>query len=77
MEIKEYDVVALTENIHAIHQETKAPILLHRGQVGTVLMKLEAEAALVDFADAEGRTDAMKTIAVGQLMPLVYEPTMA
>jgi len=35
--IKEYDIVALTENIQAAHKETRQSILLRRGQLGTVL----------------------------------------
>ena len=35
--IKEYDIVALTENVQAAHKETRQSILLRRGQLGTVL----------------------------------------
>ena len=38
MTINEYDIVALTENVLANHPEIKQPILLRRGQVGTVLL---------------------------------------
>ena len=40
MNLKEYDVVALTEEIQATHKETQQPILLRHGQVGTILMAL-------------------------------------
>jgi hypothetical protein len=34
--IQEYDLVALTEDITATHKTTHQPILLRRGQIGTV-----------------------------------------
>jgi hypothetical protein len=74
--IKEYDVVALTNEIQAIHKETKQPILLKRGQVGTVLTSFKNQAYLIDFSDAEGRTYAMETVPFHSLMVLVYEPSL-
>jgi hypothetical protein len=44
MTIKEYDVVALTKEVQAIHKETEQPILLKQGQVGTVLMSFDDQA---------------------------------
>ncbi len=76
MNIKEYDVVALTGEIRAIHKETKQPILLRQGQVGTVLMSFNDQAYLVDFANAQGETYAMETVPSMQLMLLTYEPTL-
>lgn len=76
MTIKEYDVVALTNEIQAIHKETKQPILLRHGQVGTVLMNFDDQAYLVDFADAQGDTYAMETVPATQLMLLTYEPIL-
>ena len=71
------DVVALTEEINAIHKETSGPILLRPGQVGTILMSFDDRAYLVDFADAQGNTYAMETISSEKLMELVYEPLPA
>ena len=71
------DVVALTEEIHAIHKETFGPILLRSGQVGTILMSCDDRAYLVDFADAQGNTYAMETVPSEKLMQLVYEPLPA
>ena len=76
MTIKEYDVVALKSEVQAIHKETKQPILLRQGQVGTVLMSFEDQAYLVDFADAQGETYAMETVPSTQLMLLTYEPVL-
>lgn len=77
MNFKEYDVVALTEEIQAIHKETQQPIRLIPGQVGTILMDFENRAYLVDFADAQGKTYAMETVPGERLMLLVYEPLLA
>ncbi|MEB3337424.1 MAG: DUF4926 domain-containing protein [Leptolyngbyaceae bacterium] len=76
MSIKEYDVVALTEDIQATHKDTQQPILLRCGQVGTALMDLDGQAYLIDFADAQGHTYAMETIPAHQLIVLFYEPIL-
>ncbi|NEP11339.1 MAG: DUF4926 domain-containing protein [Symploca sp. SIO2C1] len=75
--INEYDLVALTENVQAIHKETRQSILLRRGQLGTVLMEFNTEAYLVDFADAQGCTYAIETISADKLMLLLDEPIAA
>ncbi|NET56971.1 MAG: DUF4926 domain-containing protein [Symploca sp. SIO2E6] len=72
--IKEYDLVALTENVQAVHKETRESILLRKGQLGTVVMEFNTEAYLVDFADAQGCTYAMETIAADKLMLLFDKP---
>ena len=72
--IQEYDLVVLTKDIQAIHKETQRPILLRRGQVGTVLMDFEKQAFLIDFADEEGVTYAMETVPQENLIPLLYQP---
>jgi hypothetical protein len=77
MTLDEYDVVALTEEIQAIHKDTSGPILLRPGQVGTILMSFDDRAYLVDFADAQGNTYAMETVPSEKLMQLVYEPLPA
>ncbi len=72
--IQEYDIVALLETIPAIHKDTQQPIELKSGQVGTVVMSFDDRAFLIDFADSQGHTYAMETIAADQLLRLVYEP---
>lgn len=74
MKFKEYDVVAITADIQAIHKGSQQPILLQTGQVGTIVMHLDHEAYLVDFADAQGITYAMENVPGDQLMLLHYEP---
>ncbi|MFQ4136049.1 DUF4926 domain-containing protein [Nodosilinea sp. PGN35] len=76
MTIHAYDVVALTEDLRATHPESKAPILLRRGQVGTVLMEFDGAACLIDFSDGEGQTYAMETVPIEKLMVLFYEPVL-
>ena len=76
MNLQEYDAVALTEEIQATHKDTQQPILLRRGQVGTILMSFDDLAYLVDFADAQGNTYAMETVPKEKLMQLAYEPLL-
>jgi Domain of unknown function (DUF4926) len=73
-QIQEYDLVVLTEDIQVIHKQTLKQILLRRGQVGTVLMDFDQQAFLIDFADQNGVTYAMETVAKEQLIPLIYQP---
>lgn len=76
MTIREYDIVALTEDVLSTHSETQEAIALRRGQVGTVLTDFDSEAFLVDFADSNGQTYAMETIPAQDLMLLLHEPVM-
>ena len=77
MTLNEYDVVALTEEIETEHQETKQPLSLRCGQVGTVLMSFENNSYLIDFSNSNGQTYAMETISAQKLMLLFYEPATA
>ena len=73
-QLKEYDLVAIGQDISATHKETKQPILLRKGQVGTVVMDFEGQAFLVDFANEQGITYAMETVSREDLIPLLYSP---
>lgn len=75
-QIKEYDLVVIDRDISATHKETKQPILLRKGQVGTVVMDFDAEAFLIDFADEQGTTYAMETVPAERLIPLLYNPVV-
>jgi hypothetical protein len=77
MNIQEYDLVALTQDCMVTHKETHQPILLRRGQIGTVLTLLNPEACLIDFADTEGKTYAMETIPTSRLLLLFQQPISA
>ncbi len=54
--IQEYDLVIIDRDTPATHKETHQPILLRKGQVGTVLMNFNHKACLIDFADQQGVT---------------------
>ncbi len=77
MTLNDYDVVVLTAEIPATHKATHQPILLRKGQVGTILMNFDDRAYLVDFADTQGCTYAMETVPSDQLIQLIYEPLLA
>lgn len=74
--IEEYDLVALTEDVMAIHKATHQPILLRRGQMGTVVMSFDHQAFLIDFTDQQGNTFAMETIESVKLLRLITEPEL-
>ncbi len=74
--IQEYDLVALTEDVMGTHKTTHQPILLRRGQMGTVLMVFDNQAFLIDFTDHQGNTFAMETIESVKLLRLISEPEL-
>jgi hypothetical protein len=74
--INEYDLVALIEDVMATHKMTHQPILLLRGQMGTVLMSFDDQAFLIDFTDQQGNTFAMETIESTKLLRLITEPKL-
>lgn len=60
------DVVALGEDLPERG--------LYRGQVGTVVEKLDDNAFLVEFSDDNGRTYAMLPLLTAKLIVLHYQP---
>ena len=74
--MQEYDLVAIDRDIYATHKETNEPILLRKGQVGTVVMDFDGESFIIDFADGSGATYAMETVSVDRLIPLLYNPVV-
>ena len=54
-----HDVVALLQDLPAKHFETDQPLLLRRGQIGTIVMTYDEDAFEVEFADPDGRTYAL------------------
>ena len=67
--IKLLDVVALTEDL----PNRK----LRRGQVGTVVERLDPGAFEVEFTDNDGRTFASLALKASQLLVLHYQPLEA
>jgi hypothetical protein len=76
-ELKIHDVLALLEDVPARHFESGRPLLLHRGQIGTVVMTYEDRAVEVEFADRDGRTYALLPIQPNKLMVLHDAPDYA
>lgn len=67
--IKLLDVVALTEDL----PDRK----LRRGQVGTVVERLDPGVFEVEFTDNDGRTFACLALKTSQLLVLHYQPLEA
>jgi hypothetical protein len=70
-------VVALLEEISTTHFESSQPLLLQRGQIGTVVEVFDDGACEVEFADPQGRTYALLTLAPEKLMVLRDTPVSA
>ena len=72
-----HDPVALLEDVPTVHFETGKPLLLRRGQIGTVVMLFDDGACEVEFADREGRAYALLPIPQDRLMLLHDSPESA
>jgi hypothetical protein len=72
-----HDTVALLEDTRATHFETSESLLLHRGQIGTVVMTYDGSVFEVEFADRDGRTYALMSIEAQKLMLLRDSPDFA
>jgi hypothetical protein len=58
-EVHMHDVVALLEDVPVKHFETGRPLLLRRGQIGTVVMTYDGPVLEVEFAGKDGRAYAI------------------
>jgi len=76
-EIHMHDVVALLEDTPTAHFDTGKPLLLRRGQVGTVVMTYDGSTFEVEFASLDGRAYAMLPIKAEKLMVLHHQPEFA
>jgi hypothetical protein len=72
-----HDVVALLEEVPAKDFNSSRPLLLHRGQIGTVVMTYPDSACEVEFADRDGRAYAILPIQPEKLMVLHNAPDYA
>jgi hypothetical protein len=72
-----HDVVALLEEVATKDFNTARPLLLHRGQIGTVVMTYADGACEVEFADRDGRAYAILPIQPEKLMVLHCRPDYA
>jgi len=68
--IRMHDIVALLEEVPAEHFATREPLLLIRGEIGTVVMDFKEPVYEVEFADKDGRTYAMVTLRPDQILVL-------
>lgn len=57
--------------------EDEPELGLRRGQVGTVVEKLEPGFVEVEFSDDEGRTYALADLPTDRLLRLLHEPREA
>ena len=72
-----HDAVVLLENTRSKHFETGQPLMLRRGQVGTVVMAYDGSAFEVEFAGRDGRAYALLPVAAKNLMLLKDTPELA
>ena len=76
-EIHLHDVVVLTEDVPTRHFESGRPLLLRRGQVGTVVMTYDGSAFEVEFAGKDGRAYALLPVPAEKLIVLHDQPEFA
>jgi hypothetical protein len=72
-----HDTVALLEDVPATHFLTSEPILLRRGQVGTVIMTYDGSAFEIEFAGRDGLAYAVMPVQAQKLMVLREIPETA
>jgi hypothetical protein len=71
-----HDVVVLLEDVRTKHFDTGQPLMLRRGQVGTVVMTYDG-AFEVEFAGRDGRAYALLPVTAEKLMLLKDTPELA
>jgi len=76
-EIQMHDTVALLEDVSARHFLTGQPLLLRRGQVGTVVMTYDGSAYEIEFSGRDGRAYAILSVNVEKLIALRESPETA
>lgn len=72
-----HDAVVLLEDVRTKHFVTSQPLMLQRGQVGTVVMTYDGNAFEVEFAGRDGRAYALLPITAEKLMLLKDTPELA
>jgi hypothetical protein len=76
-EIKMHDLVALLQDVPTKHFVSGEPLLLRRGQIGTVVMTYPDGAREVEFADQDGSAYAILSLVPDHLMVLHDTPNFA
>ena len=75
--IQIHDIVALTVDTKATLFPTSQPILLRKGQIGTIIEELDDGIAFeVEFADGDGQAYAMLAVLANNLMVLHEQPIL-
>ena len=72
-----HNVVALLEDLPVKHFATGQPLLLRRGQIGTVVMPYDGTMFEVEFAGPDGHPYTLLPIAASKLMALRDTPAYA
>jgi hypothetical protein len=72
-----HDVVVLLEDTATKHFNTGQPLMLRRGQVGTIVMTYNSSAFEVEFAGRDGCAYALLPVAAEKLMLLKDTPELA
>ncbi len=72
-----HDAVVLFEDMRTKHFETGQPLLLRRGQVGTVVMTYDGSAFEMEFAGHDGRAYSLLPVATDKIMTLKDAPEPA
>jgi hypothetical protein len=70
-------IVALLEDVPTTHFESGEPLLLRRGDTGTVVMVYDDGACEIEFSDRSGRAYAMLPLAPDRLLVLPDAPEHA
>ena len=76
-DIRLHDSVALLDDTTATHFDTGQPLVLRRGQIGTVVMKYDGSTFEIEFAGRDGRAYALLPLPADQLMVLRDSPEFA
>lgn len=66
--------VALLEDTRTVHFETGEPVLLRRGDTGTVVMLYDEGVCEVELCDRSGHTYALLPLAANRLLVLHDAP---
>ncbi|NUM54237.1 MAG: DUF4926 domain-containing protein [Candidatus Hydrogenedentes bacterium] len=72
-----HDTVALLEDIPTKHFESGRPLILRRGQIGTVVMIYPDGMVEVEFSDRDGRAFAIASLRSDNLITLRDAPDYA
>ena len=76
-DIRLHDSVALLQVTHTSHFDNGRPLVLRRGQVGTVVMVYDGDTYEVEFATRDGRAYAILPLSGDTLMILRDSPEFA